>query len=51
MIYLMMLYIRADEMNKMKRLKEVDGAIWFIIFLYIGLFSIALSMAKLGLLD
>ena len=38
-------------MNKMKRLKEVDGAIWFIIFLYIGLFSLALSLVKLGILD
>ncbi len=38
-------------MNKMKRLKEVDGAIWFVIFLYIGLFSIALSLVKLGIWD
>jgi len=38
-------------MNKMKRLKEIDGAIWFIIFLYIGLFSLGLSLVKLGILD
>ena len=38
-------------MNKIKRLKEVDGAIWFIIFLYIGLFSIAFSLVKLGIWD
>jgi hypothetical protein len=38
-------------MNKMKRLKEVDGAIWFIILLYIGLFSIAISLIKLGIWD
>ena len=38
-------------MNKIKRLKEVDGAIWFIILLYIGLFSIALSLVKLGIWD
>ena len=38
-------------MNKMKRLKEVDGAIWFIILLYIGFFSIGISLVKLGILD
>lgn len=38
-------------MNKIKKLKEVDGALWFIIFLYIGLFAIAITMVKLGILD